>query len=597
MNQKVSDYVVSQLQSLGVTTVFSVAGGASAHLMNSVANSSLEVIQMHHEQACAMAADAYARIAKKPALVLLTNGPGVSNSLTGVLGAFQDSIPMIVISGQVPLRQNMTLSNYKLRQLGVQEVETIGLVETITKYAKKVTSKEEIVKTLANAFEIATTGRPGPVWIEIPLDIQNQILEYEGVTVPTSRELHDIPQYPQYESVLRALDNSKRPLLVVGSGIHLSNSEALCTNIVQSLGIPVVSSWSASDLIAKDDPQYIGNFGILGQRAANFAIQNADLLLILGCRMSIPNIGYETQLFAPSAFKIMVDIDVNELNKESLSIDMKIEQELNEWLMHFPINSARISGNLRWLPELKKLSSRFDIFKEEFERTGTGINSYDFIRELSRAMPRDSIVVTDMGTAFTCTMQALENNGLNRLLTSSGTSSMGFGLPGAIGAQIADKKRTVICVAGDGGFQMNIQELQTLIHNSIPIKIFILNSNGYLAISIMQDNLFGGKYFGSNNASGKDAPSFEKVGNAYGVNSRKISHTDELTADFFQHIFSSNSAELVEIILPDNQRMMPRSQSLKDTSGRIFSSSLEVMWPYLTDTDDINNGLQRIGEV
>jgi acetolactate synthase-1/2/3 large subunit len=587
---KLSDHVIALLQSLGVETVFCVSGGPIAHFMESVRVSGLECVHLYHEQSCAMAADAYARIKKKPAVVLVTNGPGASNTLTGVLAAYQDSIPMIIISGQVPRRQTIARSGKPLRQYGVQEAEIIGIVKSMTKYAVQVTDPSTIEMEVRKAYDLATSGRMGPVWLEIPLDVQAEKVE-NIQPAPAPQEQSDFAEKgmslsTNFELVQEALTRSKRPLIVAGSGIHLSNGESVFLELVKKLDIPVVSTWSASDLFAHDDMLFVGNFGLLGTRAANLAIQNADLLLILGSRLSIPNIGYTTELFAPESKKIMVDIDSDEIEKVSLSIDIPVVADLKIFMtVLLKMREHGVGLDVaQWKKTLLTWKQRFNVFSEAHHRPVEKLNSYDFIEALSTKLKPKDVVVTDMGTSFTCTMQALRNTGSNRLLTSSALCPMGFGLPGAIGAYFADKSNRVFCIAGDGGFQMNLQELQAVVHYRIPVKIFILNSNGYLAISIMQDNLFEGRHFGSTPDSGVSAPEFDKIATAYGIPSFKISTLQALRDLVLDSFLNCNGPLLCEVEIPNNQLMIPRVQSTTDEDGKIVSGGIDKMFPYLNET-------------
>ncbi len=579
MKTKASDYLFEMLKSRGVETVFCVTGGASAHLMESARISGMQTVHCYHEQACAMAADAYARIKKKPGLVLVTNGPGASNTITGVLGAYQDSIPMIVISGQVPKAQTIAQSGRPLRQFGVQEADITRVVAPITKYCTTITDSSNFSAIVEEAWTAATTGRMGPAWLEIPLDVQAEMID-PSITKLTNQPTNH--QNFRIEEVIKALSISRRPVIVAGAGIHLANCENVFLDLVRHLGIPVVSTWNASDLFSHNDPLYAGNFGLLGERAANFAVQHADLLLILGSRMSIPNIGYATALFSPESTKLMVDIDPDEMFKKSLSIDLRIEADLAGFIPSLLARASKV-GYKRWAQLVKEWKNRFNVFNEEHLRSESAINSYDFIKAISGQLLAGDVVVTDMGTSFTCTMQSLRNTGNNRLFTSSACCSMGFGLPGAIGASFADRSRRVICIAGDGGFQMNIQELQTIVHHHLPVKIFVLNSNGYLAISLMQDNLFQGNYFGSNPKSGVSAPQFLRIGEAYGITSFKIDSPDKFTSQALAAIMATDGPVLTEVIIPPNQLMIPRVQSLRSEEGKFISGSIDQMFPYLTD--------------
>jgi acetolactate synthase-1/2/3 large subunit len=581
LKTKVSDYLFAMLKARGVETVFCVTGGASAHLMESARLSGIQTVHCYHEQACAMAADAYARIKRKPAIVLVTNGPGASNTITGVLGAYQDSLPMIVISGQVPRAQTIAQSGRSLRQFGVQEADITKVAAPITKYCTTVTDPSHFVTIADEAWTAATTGRMGPAWLEIPLDVQAEMID---VGIPEPVKYVDVQEDYRINEVLAALASARRPIIIAGAGIHLANCENAFLAVVRQLGIPVASTWNASDLFDYRDPLFAGNFGLLGERAANFAVQHADLLLILGSRMSIPNVGYATNLFSPGSTKIMVDIDPNEIAKRSLSIDIAVTADLRRFVPALSSSARGTGGYPRWTAVVNGWKSRFNLFEESHRRSDTAVNSYDFMKGLSEHLQAGDVVVTDMGTSFTCTMQSLRNTGANRLFTSSACCAMGFGLPGAIGASFADRSRRVICLAGDGGFQMNIQELQTVAHHGLPIKIFILNSNGYLAISLMQDNLFGGQYFGSNPQSGVSAPDFARIARAYGITSHKIDSPDKFTRESMASIMASEGPVLTEVMIPPNQLMIPRVQSIRGEDGKIVSGSIDIMFPHLPES-------------
>ena len=582
MKIKYSDLLIKTFEDMGIEKCFCVTGGTLAHILNSIIDSKIEVIFMRTEQACAMAADAYTRVSKKPALVLVTNGPGVTNTLTGVLGAFQDSIPMIIVSGQNPTNQ-IILKGRKLRQLGVQEAKIDNLVKDVTKSFYRITSENLMQNTLVEAFHDAISQRGGPVWIEVPIDSQSKSSNYKKIKIKKKKFIYSNQDLKKIKKVVELLKNSKKPIVVGGNGIHLSNTEKEFKNFILSKKIPFVSTWLASDIVSFSNKNYIGNFGMLGTRAANFAVQNADLIIVLGSRLSIPNTGYNTKEFGHQAKIVHVDIDSNELTKKTLKTDVKINMDLQTFFKEIDKNNILFSYKEKianWKNNLLELKFDYDLQNEDHKRTSDAINSYDFIEVLSNSEINDSIVLTDMGTSFTCTMQAFKNNGTNRLITSSGTSSMGFGLPGAIGAFYANPKKNIICIAGDGGFQMNLQEIQTLIQYKIPIKIFILNNQGYLAISLMQDNLFKGRKIGSTKDTGVSSPDFIKIGKAFGVNSIKISSVDILKKNI-NRILNSKKSHLVEITLQDGQFMMPRLQSTKNDDGTITSGSLENMWPYL----------------
>jgi acetolactate synthase-1/2/3 large subunit len=576
---KVSDYIFDYLLSKGVDTIFSVSGGAAAHLLNSVREKPFTYICNYHEQACAMAAEGYARIANKPACVLVTNGPGSSNTITGVLGAYQDSIPMIIISGQVPVNQSIgSLHDIKLRQLGVQECDIISMVKPITKYAVQVTDPDTLQFHLDTAYTIAMSGRKGPVWLDIPLDIQNSKIQIKEINTEVKNNTIEY----NLDEIIDVIFKAKSPVIITGNGIHLSQTEKLFLELKNVLQIPVISTWISKDLMNQQDPLFVGNFGLLGERAANFAVQNADLLLILGSRMSIPNIGYKSELFSPKSIKIMVDIDENEIKKPTIKIDYPIVDDLNSFFskMLLQLKNKNIPNWNDWANKTQSWKQKYPVFQSEYKTNTDKINSFYFMEVLSSVLTDDNVIVTDMGTSYTCTMQSLQMNGKNRLFTSSACCSMGFGLPGAIGAYYADPQKDIILISGDGGLQMNIQELQTVIHNNVPLKIFVLNNNGYLAITLMQDNLFNGNYIGSNNKSGISSPNFTKLAEAYGFKTFKLKNNTELE-DNINLVLNTEGPVLCEIMMTENQLLIPRVQSSKDTEGKIISTSLENMFPYL----------------
>ena len=578
MRIKVSDFIIGLLEQKGVDTAFCITGGAAAHLMESLRSSSIMTYHNYNEQACAMSADGYARIAKKPALVLVTNGPGSSNAITGVLGAWQDSIPMIVLSGQVPRHQTLAAEPKPLRQLGLQEADIISMVKHCTNYAHQLTMIQTIKHEVNKAWHLATTGRMGPIWLDIPIDIQGEMIETDdqidffAVEEPTT-----MPTLAMLESTIAA---ARRPLIIAGNGIHLANAESEFLQLVAHLQIPVVTTWSAKDLFETDNELYVGNFGLLGERAANFAVQEADLLIILGSRLSIPCTGYNSKDFAPNARKIMVDIDANEIHKHTIKIDYPIVADVKTFIEL--LLDADVPVCIKWKDTVNLWKNRFPVNQENHVRAVGHVNSFDFVQQLSHKLRHDDVVVTDMGTSFTCTMQALKHTGRDRLFTSSALCSMGFGLPGAIGACAANPKNRVICVAGDGGFQMNLQELQTVAHNKLPIKIILLNNAGYLAISLMQDNLFGGKRFGADATSGVSNPNFIKLADAYGIPAHKLKTLDDVKNNL-GYLLDQPGPMFIEVNMVRDQLLIPRVQSKKDSEGKIVSGSLDAMFPFLSD--------------
>ncbi|MEN6576880.1 MAG: thiamine pyrophosphate-binding protein [Phycisphaerales bacterium] len=582
---KISDYIASSIADLGVRHVFGVCGGGAMHLVDSFGGSDrLEYIATHHEQAAAMAAEGYARISGVPGATLVTSGPGGTNAITGVYGAWVDSIPAVFVSGQVT--RDTLLGDTGLRQFGIQEGNIIDIVRPITKYAVTVTDPETIRYHVEKACHLATTGRPGPVWIDVPLDVQNKLVNPEVLPGYTPEE----PSQPCTAHVLNGLvaecaamlTEAKRPVLIFGYGVRLSRAEDSLRCLVQRLRIPCVSSWTASDIIPTSDENYVGRSGIMGDRAGNFAVQNADLVLIVGSRMSIPQVGYNYKLFARAAKKVMVDIDEIEMRKPSLCSDLPICADAGQFLRALLTRVEADAMTLaidEWQARCRRWKQRYPVCLPEYRDNRDKVNSFHFVDRLSEKLGSDAVVVTDMGTSFTCTMQTFRTKAGQRLFTSSGFASMGFGLPGAIGACFAQGRRKTILITGDGGLQMNIQELQTVVQNKLPLIIFVLNNEGYLTIKLMQQNHFG-RYIGSDPSSGLTCPDIVKLAVAYGIEAERIVDQDMLERRL-DAVLAHGGPYLCEIMMPPEQALIPRVSSLKLPDGRIVSKPMEDLYPFL----------------
>lgn len=586
---KVSDYIASSLAAHGVTQVFAVSGGAAMHLIDSFGSTpGLEYVAVHHEQAAAMAAEGHARISGKPGALLVTSGPGGLNTLTGVHGAWVDSIPLVVVSGQVT--QDTLSHGTPLRQHGIQEADISTLVKPITKYAVTITDPATVRYHVEKALHLAVTGRPGPVWLDVPLDVQSRTLridEQPGYTpeaIPGACSVATLGAL--VDAAVRMLAAAARPVLYYGYGVRLACAEDRLRRLAARLGIPLISSWNASDLIPTDDPDYVGRCGIFGDRAGNFAVQNCDLLLAVGTRLSIPQTGYNARLFARGAKKIMVDIDAAEMNKPALTIDLPIAADAGAFLdlilERLGAGDSLAIAHLSidpWRERCRDWKARYPVVLPDYAHEKSGINSFHFIDVLSRRLDGDAAVVTDMGTSFTCTMQTFRTKPGQRLFTSSGCASMGFGLPGAIGACFARGKRRTILIAGDGGLQMTIQELQTVVQQRLPLGIFVLNNQGYLTIKLMQQNHFG-RLIGSDPSSGVSAPDFVRLAQAYGIAAERLASAAELEARI-DPILAQDGPFLVEITMPPNQPLIPRVSSLKLPDGRVVAKPLEDLFPFL----------------
>ena len=590
---RVSDYIFSSIAELGVKEVFAVSGGGAMHLVDSLGrNEHLRYIATHHEQAAAMAAEGYARISGKPGVALVTSGPGGTNAITGVCGAWIDSIPTIFISGQVT--QDTLIGNTGLRQFGIQEANIIEIVRPITKYAVTVTDPSEVKYHLQKAVYLATTGRPGPVWLDIPLDVQSKLINPNTLTPFTPDDVEQRGTChlltTQVTKCAELLKSAKRPVLISGYGIRLAGAEKEFLKLVERLKIPIVSSWTTSDLIPTSHDLYVGRSGIMGDRASNFAVQNSDLLLIIGSRMSIPQVGYNYKTFAREAKKIMVDIDEVELKKPSLRPDLPIIADAKEFIIELltRIGDGKIELNAGdWVKRCQQWKAKYPVVLPEYKEIKKGVNSFYFVDVLSEKLGNDAVVVTDMGTSFTCTMQTFKTKAGQRFFTSSGHASMGFGLPGAIGACFASGRKKTICISGDGGLQMNIQELQTMVHYNLPIILFVLNNGGYLTIMLMQQNHFG-RYVGSEPSSGVSCPDIIKVGKAYGIKTERISNNEELHAKL-DNVLAQREPFICEIMMPENQPLIPRVSSLKRPDGSIMAKPLEDLYPFLSREEFLEN--------
>ena len=580
----VADALWSELSALGISQVFSVSGGMIAPLLDALGKTDINVTFMHHEQSCAMAADSYYRISGRPAAVLVTNGPGASNVLTGVLGAFQDSIPLVVVSGQSPKHQSMDGGNLSLRQLGVQEADTRALSSAVTKSFESVREPGEIYDTVRSLFSIAVSSRPGPVWLEIPIDVQNQSAGEPPTASSSKTSQQSVFDKSQLLRVIEMLGEAKRPLVLVGNGIRLARAEGALSHFLSTSELPVVATWTGADLFSFSDKQFIGNLGILGERAANWAVQNCDFLLVVGSRLSIPIIGYDTKNFAPLAVKVMVDIDSAELAKPTLNFEERICADAKDFLEE--VNRQKIPkvSNLGlWSEELFARKSATPLEDEELVQEPGCFDAYEIIAALGRVLEGNYTLVTDMGSSFTCTMQAFRREAPGRVFTSSGTSSMGFGVPGAVGAYFADPSRQIVAIVGDGGLQMTIQELQTVVHLKIPLKILVLNSGGYLAVSLTQDSLFDGRRMGSDPASGISTPNFLPIAQAYGLAAIQINPSAGELESQIDLALNMSGPVLIEVFLPKKQVMRPKVMSFRDDSGQMRSPTLDKMWPQRTD--------------
>jgi acetolactate synthase-1/2/3 large subunit len=591
---RVSDYIANALVSFGVRDVFMVTGGGAMHLNDAIGrNTSLNVVCCHHEQSCTMAAESYFRITNKIAAVCVTTGPGGTNAITGVYGAYVDSMAMLVISGQVKWETLVRSTNLPLRQLGDQEVDIIRMVEGVTKYSAIVSDPKLIRYHVERAIHLAKSGRPGPVWLDIPINIQAFDIDptnLKGYSPQEDLVDHDIDRIAvQVSDVMRRLKTSKRPVIYAGSGIRLSGQYDSFLSLAQTLGVPVVTAWNSNDLLTDDNEIYAGRPGSIGNRTGNFVVQNADFLLILGCRLNIRLVSYNWTSFAPNAFKAMVDVDLAEIHKPTIKIDLQIHADLRLVVpMLLDLSKDWGKCHKEWLSWCKSLLQKYPVVLSEYWESEKNVNPYCFINKLFEQLSENEIVVCGDGTACVTAFQAALIRKGQRLFHNSGCASMGYDLPAAIGAAVAlPSHKRIICLAGDGSIMMNIQELQTIIGRRYPIKIFILNNNGYHSIRQTQASFFPDNIIGCGPDSGLSFPNFGKIALAFGYKFIRCDRHVDLELAINQTLVDETPA-ICEIVIDLDQNFSPKLSSRKLVDGSMVTSALEDMAPFI-DRDELRS--------
>jgi acetolactate synthase I/II/III large subunit len=590
---RVSEYIANRLAEFGVHHVFMLTGGGSMFLNYDIGkHPEIKTIFNHHEQACAMAAEGYARIVGKPAVVNVTTGPGGINTLNGVYGAFTDSIPMLILSGQA--KRETYIRTYDLpdlRQLGDQEVDIISMVGKITKYAVTVTDPQTIRYHLEKAWHISQIGRPGPCWLDVPIDVQSSQIDESSLEGFASFMKRDPAPAHLRDSVAQALQrlrDAQRPVILAGSGVRISGQVEAFLDLAHRLGIPVTTGWT-HDTIASDDPVFCGRPGTIGTRGGNFAVQNSDVLLILGSRLNIRQIGYAWKSFARTAFKIWVDVDAAELNKPTVKPDLPICADLGDFFkqMQAQLDGWDSTQHSRWLAWCKERNEKYPALLPRHCEFNGKINPYYFMSTLFENLGRDDIIVTGNATACIVSFQVGKIKLGQRLFSNSGSASMGYDLPASLGAAVAGNGRRVICLAGDGSLQMNIQELQTVIQLQLPLKIFVLNNHGYLSIRNSQKGFFG-ETVGESPDSGVSFPDIVKLAKAYGFPTWRLDSADFVSG--VCEVLSAQGPVVCEVILDPAQGFEPRQSSKQLPDGRIVSAPLEDMFPFL-DRDELRQNM------
>jgi acetolactate synthase-1/2/3 large subunit len=596
---KLSDYIVGQFADWGVRHIFLVTGGGAMHLNNSIGmEPRIQYICNHHEQASAMAAEGYARVSGLPGVVNVTTGPGGINALNGVFGAWTDSVPMLIVSGQVKRETCMRAQGITgLRQLGDQEADIIAMVEKITKYAVLIDEPQSIRYHLERAWHLAQSGRPGPCWLDIPVDVQAASIDPASLRGydPRQDELVQSANgdssalIDQCREVLQRIRNAKRPVILGGTGVRAAHAVAEFDNLVHRLGVPVTTAWT-NDLIASDDPLFCGRQGTIGDRAGNFTVQNADVLLTLGSRLTIRQTSYNWQSFARNAFKIQVDIDEAEFYKPTVQPDLGIQSDLKPFLQELlrQCDAENYSPGVHapWLKWCRERVHRYPVVQERQRQAGPPLNPYHFVEQLSAKLADDDVIICGNATSCIVPFQTMRLRKGQRLISNSGSASMGYDLPAAIGAAFARPGKRVICLGGDGSLQMNIQELQTIVHHRLPIKIFVLNNSGYLSMRMTQSGFFG-RLTGESAATGASLPDMVKVGCAYGIPSIRIDRASQL--EQIDRALAAEGPALIDVVLDPNQEFEPRSKARQLPDGRIVSPNLEDMYPFLDETELMDN--------
>lgn len=590
---KLSDYLVQYLVDLGVKHVFLITGGACTHLVDSLGrNENIDYVCVQHEQAAAMAAEAYSRITGNLGVAMTTSGPGATNLITGIGCAWFDSIPCLFLTGQVNIHEQKGSTG--VRQFGFQETEIVDIVRPITKFSEMIREPEKIKYYLDKAVHIAKSGRPGPVLLDIPLNIQHAEIEPEnlvGFEPEKEPEGFKKPalQEKQIEESLRLMEGASRPVILAAAGIKLAKAEKEFEEFIDKLGFPVVVSWGGIDILDHSHPLYFGPIGINGHRAANFIVQNSDLLISLGSRLDTRQTGGQADTFARGAKKIIVDIDKSELNKGRVKANIPIHADVKDFLSVMnkrmaDLKQPDISSWLAWAREKKE---KYPICPAEYHEEKEYVNPYVFFDVLYRELKNDDVVIADCGANLAMALQGLKIKRGRKLFSAFGNSPMGYAFPAAIGASFALNKKPIICTIGDGGMQMNVQELQTVFHYKLPIKIFLFNNSGYGIIRQFHDSYFNSRYEAAGQEKGLTLPDFKRVAEAYGLKSELIANHSHLQ-EKIRAVLQSPEAVLAEVLINPQQKIIPKLEA-KKVDNRYISKPIEDQYPYLSREEFLNN--------
>ncbi len=590
---KLSDFVVKFLEKKKINTVFTVSGGGSIFLCDALYKSKkIQYISHHHEQAASFAAESYARSKNDVGCCFITTGPGGTNTLTGVSSAWIDSVPVIFISGQVFL--NQTIKKTKKRQIGVQEINIIDLVKPITKFSIMVKDANKINYYLEKAYYLSKSGRPGPVFLDIPADIQNALINEKKISklkYKPAKNTFSIKS--QINKIVSKLKKSKRPVIHLGHGVKLSGAKKIVKSFFNKYQIPLLLTWNADDLVHSNHKMYFGRPGAFGERGSNFIIQNCDFYLSIGTRLPYMVTGYNAKRFATKAnFKCMVDIDNNELKKSDLLLDLTVKCDAKFFLEKLSGKIKTYNSKRKWIDYCKKVRTKYPILIPEMVKEKNYVNSYFFVKTLSKLTKKNDTIITDMGFSFTTTHQALDIKENQNFYTNSGHAPMGWGLPAAIGAYYVKKRNQtrLICLTGEGGLQMNIQELATVMHNKIPIKIFIFNNGGYLTIKQTQILGFNGRIMGADKKSGLSFPNYKLLAKSHKMHYKKIKTHSNLQKNI-KEILNNRTSSICELIMNPNEEQIPKAINRRDSNGRSVPTEFEDMYPFLSKEELNSNNL------
>jgi len=592
---RLADYVMSLVAKQGVKHVFLLTGGGAMHLNDALArNSDLTFVCNHHEQASAIAAENYSKATNNLGVAMVTTGPGGTNAITGVAGAWLDSTPMLVISGQVKRADRMYRADgtpLGVRQRGSQEVDIVSLVRPITKYALTIDDPQSIRYHLEKAIHLARTGRPGPVWIDIPIDVQAAPIEPESLKgfdpaelATNNAEVTTNALDSQVRDLLDRLSRAERPFLFAGNGVRVSGAAAVFEKLVRLLHVPVGLTWLAMDLLDDEDPLFVGRPGTLASRAANFALQNADFVLVIGTRLDPPLMGWDPKQFARGAYKTVVDIDPAELRKLEGAIDNPICADargfIEVMLKQASSNSSQQKDRTSWIARCQDWKARYPIVLPEHRAPGL-VSLYNLAEVIGQEVgPNDRLVSGSSGSGIETFLLAYRARKGRRVYHTAGLGAMGYGIAASIGVCLGSGGKKTICVDGDGGLQLNIQELATIAHLKLPIKLFVLNNRGYASIRATQQNFFGGPNIGCNSETGVTIPDYRKVARAYGLKTAVIEDQSDLPSAV-RRVLRGRGAVVCDVnIIPEEARA-PRVTSIQRADGSFVSKPLEDLWPFL----------------